>query len=244
MLFLVPAVLAGCGGNSVPAADTDPLAETYRRGRVDVICLQGMNEERGEPDTLFGCLLAAREKGLGTVDLPPGVYLGHVSEFIVRSLEYYELEQHFERFYGYRIVLTIREARVSERKEREARQYSGILLGAAGDVALGAAGVAAPPLAPVIFLYKSAVSEAERRDLAREAREKGLPEPTRSGPEATLRGMGRSYSELWSKAERSMGGGDSRDHVLEVYLVEECYLQKPSSGEIVELAGKLAPADD
>ena len=234
-------VFSGCrirGRGSSVTPDSEYYADTFRRGRVDVVCLQGMNARRGEPDTLFGCLLAAREKGIGTIALPEGVYLGHVAEFIVRSLKFYELEGHFERFYGYRIVLEFRESSVMERKEEELEDYSGMILGAAGELAMAGAGLAAVPLTPIIFAYKATKAEMKRDELAEDARARGLPHPTRSGGVVALRDIRDTYSSLARKAGKSVGIGGG-DAVMETYMVETCYLELPETEEILHIAGRV-----
>jgi hypothetical protein len=234
-------MLVGCSTHLVRGSvtpDSEYYADDYRRGRVDVVCLQGMNSERGLPDTLFGCLLSARENALGVVDLPKGVYLGHVAEFIVRSLKFYEIEEHFERFHGYRIVLEFREASVAERKQGEFDDYSGMLLGAAGELALAGAGIASVPLSPVIFVFKSVRSDMKRAEIAEHAREKGLPEPTRHGGVAAFRDMRRSYETLARRAGRAAGVVDG-DAILDTYIVERCYLERPGVDEILHIAGRL-----
>jgi len=235
--LLVLTACSGAGLQSSITPDSEYYADTFRKGHVDVVCLQGMNSGQG-PDTLFGCLLAAREQGLGTVELPEGVYLGHVAEFIVRSLKYYEIEERFERFYGYRFVLNFREASVRERKQGELDDYSGMLLGTAGELAMAGAGVAAIPLTPVIFAYKAVRSDLKRQDEAKRARALGLPEPTRGGVEVALRDMGDSYGRIADHAAKAVGMQGS-DPVGATYVVETCYLEKPGVDEILLIAGQM-----
>lgn len=231
-------ILAGCvsrlsyGGG---ADDSTYNNDAYRRGYVDVVCLEGMDPDSKAPDTLFGCLKAARDKGFGTIDLPKGVYLGHVSEFIVRSLKFYEIEAHFERFYGYRIVLKFREAGVRERKEGELKDYSGMLVGAVGELAVTGAGIVA---GPVIFAFKAVRAEAERESAAEQAREQGLPEPSRGGGAVAWRETMDKYEKLARQASKAAGMSDA-DNVMEIYLVEECYLEKPEVNQILLLSERL-----
>lgn len=244
-LTLVVLCLAACrtmGLGSGVTPDSQYYAGQYRRGTVDVICLQGMRPDQGGRDTLFGCLQAARDQGLGTVDLPEGVYLGHVAEFIVRSLKYYEIEEHFERFYGYRIVLKFREASIRERKEGELEDYSGMLLGTAGELALTGIGVAAVPLTPVIFAYKTVRADFRRKDVAAHARKHGLPEPTRSSGETAFMDVRESYARLARHAGKAAGLSDG-DTVLETYVVETCYLEKPGVDEILQIIGRGTDTD-
>jgi voltage-gated potassium channel Kch len=240
VLALASCRTVGLGSNVTP--DSEYYADTYRRGTVDVICLQGMHGAQGGQDTLFGCLQAARDQGMGTVDLPEDVYLGHVAEFIVRSLKYYEIEEHFERFYGYRIVLKFREASVRERKEGEMEDYSGMLLGTAGELALTGIGVAAVPLTPLIFAYKAARSDLQRQEVAEYAQKHGLPEPTRSSGEAAFNEVRESYARMARHAGKAVGVSGS-DAILDTYIVETCYLAKPGMEEVLHIAGRINDTD-
>ena len=221
-------VLTGYGGDrAAPAPAAGPPAS---RGHVDVICLPGTGAERGVPDSLFNCLLHARDTGLGAVDLPPGVYLGHVSEFIVRALKFYEIESHFERFYGYRLVLRLRRA---SREEAGAAQRDGYLrtaLSAAGDTALFLAGAAWVPLTPMVFIFETADADAERRRWEEDAQRAGLPRPTRSAGGVVMDEYKRRYAMLL--------GGDDADGVMDAWVVSECYLEKPGLDEVVSLAAR------
>jgi hypothetical protein len=111
LLALALALLAVAGGCAKPPiagyepqgtappelAHRDPGSLPAGWGYVDVTCRQGQSDGRGTPDTLFGCLLHARDQGEGTVHLPHGVYLGHVAGFISQALKYYHVEKNFQQ---------------------------------------------------------------------------------------------------------------------------------------------------
>jgi len=219
----------GSGAAAVEAGEQGPGA-TSSPGHVDVICLPGTGRERGVPDSLFNCLLHARDMGLGTVELPRGVYLGHVSEFIVRALKFYEIESHFERFYGYRVVLRLRPASTDEAGAARREGYLRTALGAAGDAGLFLAGAAWVPLTPIVFLFETAGTDVEREHWTEEAERAGLPRPMRSSGGVVLDRYKRRYAMLL--------GGDEAEDVMRAWVVEECYLEKPDHSEVVALASR------
>jgi hypothetical protein len=211
-----------------------------RRGYVNVICLEGDGEDMSRPDTLFSCLLRARETGLGTVDLPQGVYIGHVAEFIVKSLDFYDLEHHFEVFHGYRIVLRFREADAEELSSRRYTSYTYFALGSAAGLALNATTGLVVPAMAVGFFFESAKAENRRVQLKEQAGDKSLPGPNRS----TLAVAWDNYTDelafLWRNFV-NLFSNDSEPQNPEVrdkYIVEECYIAVPSTAEIIELAKK------
>ncbi len=251
-LALLPA--AGCGKRVLPGygqgvreasaeAPARPVGDGVGSessavpGHVDVICLPGTGTARGVPDSLFNCLLHARDTGLGTVELPRGVYLGHVAEFIVRALKFYEIESHFERFYGYRVVLRLRPASDEEVGAARRDGYLRTALGAAGDAGLYLAGVAWLPLTPIVFLFETTGADVERRRWEEEAQRAGLPRPTRSAGGIVLDQYRRRYAMLL--------GGDDTEAVMRAWIVDECYLEKPDHSEVIALASRwnIEPAE-
>ncbi|MBI4773526.1 MAG: hypothetical protein HY788_04975 [Deltaproteobacteria bacterium] len=209
-----------------------------RIGYVDVICLEGCSGKRGVPDTLFGCLLNAKEKGLGTVVLPEGVYLGHVTEFIVRSLNYYEMESHFEWFYGYRVVLKIREVRRSEISSQRFKNYVYFVLESAGGVAVNAAAEVMVPVMPVGFFFEAIKSRNERYELEQKARRESLPEPTKSSIGVAWNRYKESLTFIWASVKSVFVRNPENQEIRveQKFVVEECYLATPSYDEIVRLA--------
>ncbi|MBU1001247.1 MAG: hypothetical protein KKE73_01860 [Proteobacteria bacterium] len=229
-------VLPGFGGQPVEPALTeqqtphiDPASLPEGWGYVDVLCYEGMSRERGEMDTLFGCLMHARDKGQGTMRLPRGVYLGHVADFIVRALRFYHVEKHFERLYGYRVVLVFRPATPEEIASNENRDAIRFVAGTAGELALTVLGAPLVPIvAPVVFVFESVDADQEFQAYKHEAKAKGLPEPTRRGDEIVTKETVARYGRYWDAVTGS--GDDSEDLVPLMYVVEQCYLAPPEGG--------------
>ena len=237
MLLILALVvqMAACATRSSPVS-----SGTAGTGDVDVICLEGCSGDRGVPDTLFGCLLNAKEKRLGTIVLPDGVYLGHVAEFIVRSLNYYEIESHFEWFYGYRVVLKIREVHSDEVRTRKFKNYVYFALESIGGVAVNtAAGVVAPAM-PVGFFFEAIRSKNERYDVEQKARQESLPEPTKSSIGVAWNRYKESLASMWHGVKNVFVKNTEKEEprVEHKYVVEECYLSTPSYEEIIQLVEK------
>ena len=124
--------LAGCGAIYKNYIDrkVDPYEEEVKaratRGEINVILLPGCAANPGGQDTLFSCLKLSRDVNPESVILPPGekLYLGHVSEFIVRALKYYQLQESFKDFYGCRVVLKFRKLTPLELRSRKFSDYS------------------------------------------------------------------------------------------------------------------------
>lgn len=203
---------------------------TAGEGYVDVLCLAGDSAGRAPYDTLFGCLLRARETHSGTIILPRGVYLGHVSELMVRSLKFYCLEERFERYLGYRLVMRFRRAQPAELDARDQQEDTELAARGAGEAAAFVVGLGYVPLSPVIFLVESGFAGRERRQVAEEARQWGLPEPDRGAVEVTWEQYKRRYARLWDRVT-----GERDGPAPEVYVVEECYLEKPGRQEVLEV---------
>lgn len=209
-----------------PDIDPDHLPEGW--GYVDVVCRKGVGRERGQKDTLFGCLLDARETGTGTIILPPKVYLGHVAGFIVRALRFYHVEQHFEDLYGYRIVLVFRPASAEEAEDMENEDLMRFAAGTAGEMALTVLGAPLVPIvAPVVFAFESVDADQEFQAYKREAEAKGLPEPTRRGGEIVIDEYAERYGRYWDAVA---GDGEPEDRVPGMYVVQACYLDHPQQG--------------
>ncbi|WP_461210768.1 hypothetical protein [Desulfocurvus sp. DL9XJH121] len=216
---------ASAGGGAQPEHDLATLPEGW--GMVDVECAKGVGEKRGEMDTLFGCLLHAKQSGKGVVRLPKGVYLGHVAEFIVKALKFYRLESHFERFYGYRVVMVFRPATPEEAADSTDPGWSRLGAGVAGEAALTLFGAPLVPIvAPVAFAFESVDADMEFQNYKKYARANGLPEPTRRGDEITGEEYKRRYESYW----RAVNGEKAVPGVESQYVVERCYLAHSRGG--------------
>lgn len=262
-MVCIAASLPGCGGKkSIPGygrpgvetssparpaspvcPDTPPYATAENLpegwGFVDALCFEGVGEGRNEPDTLFGCLVHARDKGTGTVILPKGVYLGHVAEFITSTLKYYHIEEHFERFYGYRVVLVFRPATPEELEDRR-NANDGARVGAsfAGEAALTLFGAPLVPIvAPLVFAFEAVDEDLEFQRFKRNAKAQGLPEPTRRGDEITSQEYKDRYNRYWQSISGEDGiegaeGEAAQQDVGMMYVVERCYLAHPRDGVV------------
>lgn len=229
-------ILAGCAKpplagyaarQAAPAepAHQDPAALPEGWGYVDVTCRQGQSSGRGVPDTLFGCLLHAREQNQGTVHLPRGVYLGHVAGFISQALRYYHVETNFQQLYGCRIVLLFRPATQQEREGARGGKLGRLGMGVAGEVVLTVA--AGAPLIPIVtplaFVFESVSEDMRFQEFRREAERSGLPEPSRRGDEIVAEEYSRRYGEYW---EAITGEGQWHDEVSGLYVVRHCSIQR------------------
>lgn len=246
-LLLLALAGAGCAKPSIPgygdraealrtvSRDPPPADPAAGEGYVNVICLAGDSAGRAPYDTLFGCLLRARETGSGQLALPRGVYLGHVSELMTRTLKFYRVEEQFDRYLGYRLVLRFRRVRGEELDAREDAENADLAARGAGQAAAFVVGLGYVPLSPVIFLVESGLAERERRQAAGDARAWGLPEPDRGAVPATWEEYKRRYGRLWDRV-----AGTEGDRTPEAYVVEECYLERPGSGEVLEVVRRRA----
>lgn len=247
MLVLVFAVqLDACATRPTPVSGS-PAREANgtgvfgrQTGYVDIICLEGCSRDRGVPDTLFGCLLNAKGKGLGTMALPEGVYLGHVAEFIVRSLNYYEIESHFEWFYGYRVILKIREVRRDEIRSQKFRNYVYFVLESIGGVAVNTATGVMVPVMPVGFFFEAIKSRNQRYELEQKARHESLPKPTKSSIGVAWSRYKKNLASMWDGVKSIFLKNPEKEEtrVEYKYVVEECYLATPSFEEIIQLVKK------
>lgn len=241
VVLLAAVVCGGCGKKTLPGYGPDPAspppvptmeplydATTLPEGwgYVDVLCAEGVNRQRHLPDTLYGCLLHARDSGEGVVLLPHGVFLGHVSRFVVEALRYYHVEEHFASLYGCRIVLVFRPATEAELARHDDAVAGRIGLGLAGEAVLTV--VAGAPLVPIVaplsFAFESVREDLRFQRFRKDAARHGLPAPTRRGDEITADEYAARYEGYWDAVN---GDGDAaEDETPRLYMVEECYLQR------------------
>jgi hypothetical protein len=212
-----------------------PVNATAGEGYVNVVCRAGDSSGRAPYDTLFGCLLHARETGGGLLILPRGVYLGHVSELMTRTLKYYRMEEQFDRYLGYRLVLRFRKVRSEEQAAKSDSENAEMAAHGAGQAAAFVVGLGYVPLTPVVFLVESGLAERERQQVADDARAWGLPEPDRGAVEVTWDQYKRRYSRLWERVAGAEG-----DKTPNAYVVEECYLERPGRGDVLEVVRRRA----
>lgn len=226
--------LTGCGTiyRNYIDRDGDPPAEAEKaravRGEINVILLQGCATEPGAEDTLFSCLKLSRDVHPESVKLPPGekIYLGHVSEFILRAFKYYQMEESFKDFYGHRVILKFRKLTPYELRARKFSDYSGIAVGATSTVA-GA--VTMLPLGVVFFLADGIKTEIDRQDFEDRAERVGLPKPKKSALAHKLKSGGQTLANLKDGIAHALTGKKSEqlafDEKMTSYIVEECTLE-------------------
>lgn len=217
----------------------DPYDEEVKalatRGEINVILLPGCSSRPEEQDTLFSCLKLSRDVNPESVKLPPGekLYLGHVSEFIVRALKYYQLQESFKDFYGYRILLKFRKLTAAELRSRKFSDYSSIAVGTAGTVA-GAATML--PFGGILFLVDGVKTEIDRRDFENRAARMGLPEPKKNMVYHQLESGGRTLlhvkDEIAQEVTGHITGRMQFDDKVTSYVVEECILEKVTPEEM------------
>jgi len=231
----------GTAGDPTPVVDPAALPKGW--GYVDVLCTEGQGKDRGKKDTLFGCLLHARDNGSGTIVLPHGVYLGHVADFMVKALRFYDVEQHFEQLYGYRIVLVFRPATPEETSDMENSDTVRFAAGTAGEVALTAVGAPFVPIvAPVVFVFEAVSEDQEFLAFKREAEARGWPEPTRRGDRIVADEYVARYGRYWDAVAGEEAAPEDRVPVM--FVVEQCYLAHPTKGRtrLAENAAAVKPA--
>jgi len=247
--------LSGCGTiyRSYIDKKIDPYDEEVKaratRGEINVILLPGCATKPGEQDTLFSCLKLSRDVNPESVKLPPGekLYLGHVAEFILRALKYYQLEESFKDFYGCRIVLKIRKLTPQELRSRKFTDYSSIAVGtastAAGTVS-AVAGMASTvvgtaammPLGVILFLVDGIKTEIDRRDFEKRVEKMGLPTPKKNMVYHQLESGGRTLLHVKDEIAHELTGHTSArmqfDDKVTSYVVEECILEKVTPEEM------------
>jgi len=233
--------LSGCGAIYKNYIDRkiDPYEEDEKaratRGEINVILLPGCAANAGGQDTLFSCLKLSRDVRPESVNLPPGekLYLGHVSEFIVRALKYYQLQESFRDFYGCRIVMKFRKLTPLELRSRKFSDYSTIAVGTASTVA----GVLTMmPVGSVLFLVDGISTEIDRRDFENRAQTLGLPQPTKNMVTYQIKSGGRTLLHVKDELAHDVTGQNSTrmqfDDKITSYMVEECTLEKVTPEEM------------
>ena len=219
------------------------------RGEINVILLPGCAAKPGEEDTLFSCLKLSRDVNPESVKLPPGekLYLGHISEFIVRALKHYQLQESFKDFYGCRIVLKFRKLTPQELRSRKFTDYSSIAVGTASTVAGTASAVAGTagtvvgtaammPVGAVLFLVDGIKTEIDRRDFEKRTENMGLPEPKKNTVYQMLESGGRTLLHVKDEIVNKLTGKHSErmqfDDKITCYVVEECIMEKVTADEM------------
>jgi len=205
------------------------------RGEINVILLPGCAANPGEQDTLFSCLKLSRDVQPESVKLPAGekIYLGHVSEFIVRALKYYQLQESFRDFYGCRIILKFRKLTPLELRSRKFSDYSSIAVGTASTIA-GTATMM--PLGVVLFLVDGITTEIDRRDFEKRVAMMELPPPKKNMIVHQLKSGGRTLLHIKDEMEQELTGYSSArmqfDDKITSYIMEECVLEKVTPEEM------------
>lgn len=217
----------------------DPYEEEQKalatRGEINVIFLPGCAANSGEQDTLFSCLKLSRDVRPESVKLPVGekLYLGHVSEFIVRALKYYQLQENFKDFYGCRIVLKFRKLTPLELRSRKFSDYSSIAVGTASTVAGTATMI---PLGVILFLVDGITTEIDRRDFKNRVAMMELPPPKKNMVVHQLKSGGRTLLHIKDEMDHELTGHNSArmqfDDTVTSYMVEECVLEKVTLDEM------------
>jgi hypothetical protein len=240
--------LSGCGAIYKNYIDrkVDPYEEEVKaratRGEINVILLPGCAANPGGQDTLFGCLKLSRDVNPESVILPPGekLYLGHVSEFIVRALKYYQLEENFKDFYGCRIVMKFRKLTPLELRSRKFSDYSSIAVGTASTVA---GTLTMMPVGSVLFLVDGISTEIDRRDFESRAQTLGLPAPTKNMVTYQIKSGGRTLLHVKDELAHGLTGQNSArmefDDKITSYMVEECTLEKVTPEEMTAYQGQI-----
>jgi hypothetical protein len=233
--------LSGCGTIYKNYIDRkiDPYEEDVKarttRGEINVILLPGCAENAGGQDTLFSCLKLSRDVRPESVNLPPGekLYLGHVSEFIVRALKYYQLQESFRDFYGCRVVMKFRKLTPLELRSRKFSDYSTIAVGTASTVA---GTLTMMPVGSVLFLVDGISTEIDRRDFESRAQTLGLPQPTKNMVTYQIKSGGRTLLHVKDELAHGLTGQNSArmefDDKITSYMVEECTLEKVTPEEM------------
>ncbi|MGD0279161.1 MAG: hypothetical protein ABSC11_07620 [Smithella sp.] len=240
--------LPGCGAIYKNYIDRkfDPYEEEVKahatRGEINAILLPGCGAISGGQDTLFSCLKLSRDVNPKSVILPPGekIYLGHVSEFIVRALKYYQLQESFKDFYGCRVVMKFRKLTPLELRSRKFSDYSSIAVGTASTVA-GA--LTMMPLGTVLFLVDGISTEIDRREFENRAQKLGLPAPKKNMVVHQIKSEGRTLLHVKDELAHDLTGSNSDrmqfDDKVTSYMVEECTLEKVTPEEMNIYQGQI-----
>jgi len=197
--------------------------------------LPGCASTPGAQDTLFSCLRLSRDVNPESVKLPPDekLYLGHIAEFVLRAFKYYQLQESFKDFYGYRIVLKFRKLTPQEMRSRKFADYSRFVVGAAGT----AAGVATlMPVSIILFLVDGVKTEIDRQEFEERVAKMGLPPPKKGTVTYELEASGRTLLYVKDEIGLELTGKVSARHKFDdkitSYMVEECILEKVTSEEM------------
>ena len=247
--------LSGCGAiyqnyidRKVDSYDEEVKA-LANKAEINVILLPGCATKPGEQDTLFSCLKLSRDVNPESVKLPPGekLYLGHVAEFILRALKYYQLEESFKDFYGCRIVLKFRKLTPLELRSRKFTDYSSIAVGTANTVVGTASAVIGTtstvvgtvtmmPLGVILFLVDGIKTEIDRRDFEKRVEKMELPMPKKNMVYHQLESGGRTLLYVKDEIAQELTGKRSKriqfDDKITSYIVEECVLEKVTPEEM------------
>jgi hypothetical protein len=216
-----------------PADEEEKALAT--RGEINVILLPGCAIKPGKQDTLFSCLKLSRDVNPESVKLPPDekLYLGHVAEFILCALKYYQLEESFKDFYGCRIVLKFRKLTPQELRSRKFTDYSSI---AVGTTTIVAGTITMLPLGVILFLVDGVKTEIDRRDFKKRAEKMGLPMPKKNMVYYQLESGGRTLLHVKDETAHELTGHNSArmqfDDKVTSYMVEECLLEKVTPEEM------------
>jgi hypothetical protein len=205
------------------------------RGNINVILLPGCATKPGAQDTLFSCLKLSRDVNPESVKLPPDekLYLGHVAEFILRALKYYQLQESFKDFYGCRIVLKFRKLTPQELRSRKFTDYSSFAVGTASTVTSMATMM---PLGIILFLVDGIQTEIDRQDFEDRVAKMGLPMPKKNIVTQKLESGGRTLLYVRDGITQELTGKNSTriqfDDKITSYMVEECVLEKVTPEEM------------
>ncbi|HON60002.1 MAG TPA: hypothetical protein PLT45_10770 [Smithella sp.] len=227
----------GCGAMSRNTVNqqTDTPEEIEKaintRGEISAILLPGCASEPGTQDTLFSCLKLSRDVRPDSVKLPADekIYLGHVAEFIVRALKYYQLRESFRDFYGHRIVFKFRKLTPGEMRSKKFADYSRFTVGTISTVA---GVVTMMPVGVVLFLADGIKAEIDRQDFEDRTAKMELPTPKKNVISQKLESAGRTLLYFKEAVAETLSGKKSEvvafDDKIAGYLVEECVLEKVS----------------
>ena len=215
------------------AAEVEKAMAT--RGSINVILLPGCASTSGEQDTLFSCLKLSRDVNPESVKLPPDekLYLGHIAEFILRAFKYYQLQESFKDFYGYRIIMKFRKLTPQEMRSRKFADYSSFVVSAAGTVA----GVATlMPVSIILFLVDGVKTEIDRQEFEERVTKMGLPPPKKGTITYKLESSGRTLlyvkDEIGQELTGKVSARSKFDYKITSYMVEECVLEKVTPEEV------------
>lgn len=204
-------------------------------GSINVILLPGYSETSGNEDTLYRCLKLSRDVNPESVKLPPdeNLYLGHVTEFILRTLKHYQLQENFRDFYGCRIILKFRKLSPQEIRSRKFAHYSRFALKTVGMVA---GMITLMPVNAILFVVNGVKTEMDRQKIEDHALKMGLPRPKKGTILTKLEEGERNLLSIKDEIDKELTGNTSTrlqfNNKVSGYLIEECILEKATSKEI------------